>query len=165
MQKNEFVISRTFSAPPQKVWEAWTDNGKLSQWFGPKGSSITYSKNDFKIGGVFHYKMKDENGIEMWGKWVYKEISAPSKLVVVDSFSDEKGGITRHPFERNWPLEMLSTTTLEEKNGKTLMTVRWKPVNETPLERQAFENGFESMTQGWGGTLDRLEKYLAQKAR
>ena len=103
-----FVISREFKAPRELVWEAWTERDRLTQWFGPKGFMMSAAKLDFRPGGSFHYSMRTPDGKEMWGKFVYREIVAPEKIVLVNSFSDAGGGLTRHPFSPAWPLEMLT---------------------------------------------------------
>ena len=60
-----------------------------------------------------------------------------------------------------WPLEMLSIFTFEDvPGGKTKFTVRWSPHNATDEERKTFDAGHDSMRQGWGGTLDKLEAYV-----
>ena len=100
--QQDFVISRIFDAPREKVWRAWTDREELMKWFGPKGSSIPHAKLDLRPGGIFHYAMRTQDGHELWGKWVFREIIAPVKLVVISSFSDAQGGITRHPMSANW---------------------------------------------------------------
>jgi hypothetical protein len=59
-----------------------------------------------------------------------------------------------------WPLEVLNTMVLVEKNGKTEMTLTGIPINATEEERRTFKEGFKSMQQGFKGTLDQLEAYL-----
>jgi len=93
----EFVISRTFDAPRELVWKAWTEPERMAQWFGPKDVKIVKSTNDLQPGGVYHYGMKTADGQVMWGKWSYINIVPPQLLVFVSAFSDENGGITRHP--------------------------------------------------------------------
>lgn len=61
-----------------------------------------------------------------------------------------------------WPLEMLSTFTFAECEGKTTLTVRWVPINATESEHKTFEDGMAGMKQGWTGTLDQLADYLAK---
>src|SRR5438128_5695654 len=100
-----FVITRTFDAPRDKVWKAWTEREQLLQWFGPKGFKMTTAKLDLRPGGTFHYCLSSPDGKEMWGKFVYREIDAPKRIVLVNSFSDAKGGLTRHPMAPAWPLE------------------------------------------------------------
>ena len=157
----DFVISRVFNAPREQVWRAWTKREQLMQWFGPKGSTIRHAKLDLRPGGTFHYAMRGPDGREMWGKWTFREIAAPEKLVLVSSFSDAQGGITRHPMSANWPRETLSTTTFEEHDGKTTLTIRWSPFNATALEIKTFAEAHSGMQQGWGGTFEQLAAYLA----
>ena len=94
-----------------------------------------------------------------------REIVAPRKLVFIVSFSDPKGGMTRHPWSANWPLETLSTVMFEEQGGKTKLTVQWTPADtSTDIERKTFDEGRESMKQGWGGTMDQFTDYLKKGA-
>ena len=157
----EFVITRVFDAPRDLVWKAFTEPKRLKEWWGPKGVTIIELKMDLRPGGSYHYAMRTPDGNTMWGKFVYREITPPSRMVFVNSFSDEAGGVTRHPMAPNWPLEMLSTFLFEEESGKTRFTVRWSPLNATEEERATFAAGHASMHQGWGGTLDKLAAYLA----
>jgi uncharacterized protein YndB with AHSA1/START domain len=160
--KGDFVISRVFDAPRELLWECFTDPGRMKQWWGPRGVTVVAAKMDLRPGGTYHYGMSMPNGQVMWGKFVYREITAPERLVLVNSFSDEAGGITRHPMSPTWPLELLTTFTFEEEPvGKTKLTVRWSPINATEAEQQTFDAGHDSMRQGWGGTLDQLGAYLS----
>ncbi|HEV2720221.1 MAG TPA: SRPBCC domain-containing protein, partial [Thermoanaerobaculia bacterium] len=68
-----FVISRTFDAPRELVWKAWTETDRLMQWFGPKGFKMFQAKNDLRPGGTFLYALRGPDGMELWGKWVYRE--------------------------------------------------------------------------------------------
>jgi uncharacterized protein YndB with AHSA1/START domain len=70
--------------------------------------------------------------------------------------------VTRHPLSPDWPLEVLSTLTFTEQDGRTKFTLRGLPLNASDAERKAFEAAHESMQQGWTGTLDELTDYLAQ---
>jgi uncharacterized protein YndB with AHSA1/START domain len=161
----EFVITRVFDAPRDLVWKAWTEPEHLAEWWGPKGCTVRVVKLDVRPGGTFHYAMQFKPGHDMWGRFVYREIAAPSRLVYVSSFSDEKGGITRAPFSQlndTWPLEVLNTLTLSERGGKTTITLRGAPINATEEERKMFASMFASMQQGFGGTFDKLAEYLAR---
>jgi uncharacterized protein YndB with AHSA1/START domain len=131
------------------------------KWFGPKGVKITVADLDLRPGGKFHYGMELPDGKAMWGRFLYREIVPEERIVLVNSFSDEAGGITRHPFSATWPLELLATTTFTEHDGKTTLTLKWEPLNPTPEERQTFDSGHASMRQGWSGTFDQLAECLA----
>ncbi len=157
-----FVITREFNAPRDLVWKAWTERERLMDWFGPKGFKMTTANLDFRPGGQFHYCLTTPDGKQMWGMWLFREIDPPKKIVLVNSFSDADGGITRHPMAPTWPREMLSTTTLEEQGGKTLITLRSAPLNATPEEIKTFNAARSGMSQGWAGTFEQLDEYLAR---
>jgi len=159
----EFVISRTFDAPRDLVWKAWTERERLMQWFGPKGFKMATAKLDFRPGGILHYCLRSADGTEMWEKFTYREIVAPERIVLVNSFSDEQGNLTRHPLSPTWPLEMLTTTTFAEEGGKTAVTVHWLPLNATEEERKTFDASHDGMRQGWTGAFDQLAEYLERK--
>lgn len=159
----EFVISRVFDAPRDLVWKCFTEVERIKQWWGPKGVKIVKAEMDLRPGGTYHYAMQTPDGKIMWGKFVYREIAPPERLVFINSFSDEQGGVTRHPLAPNWPLLMLSTFTFEDApGGKTKFTVRWSPHQASAEEQKTFDEGHQSMTQGWTGTLDQLGDYLAK---
>jgi uncharacterized protein YndB with AHSA1/START domain len=96
----------------------------------------------------------------MWGKFVYREIVSPERIVLINSFSNENGELVRHPMSPTWPLEMLSTFTFVEHDGKTTLTIRWSPYQATEAELKTFDDGRQGMNQGWTGTLDQLDAYL-----
>lgn len=159
----EFVMSRVFDAPRDLIWKCFTEPERLKQWWGPKGFKVLASKMDLRPGGSYHYGMQTPNGQAMWGKFVYREVVPQERMVFINSFSDEEGGITRHPGNENWPLEMLSIFTFAEMpGGKTKFTVTWAPYNATEEERKTFDSNRQSMLQGWGGTMEQLEVYLAR---
>jgi uncharacterized protein YndB with AHSA1/START domain len=159
----EFIVTRVFDAPRELVFQAWTDPDRLAHWWGPKGFTTVSGTMDLRPGGVFHYGLRSPAGQVMWGKWVFREVLAPERLVFVASFSDETGGVTRHPFAHDWPLEVLSTLTFGAEGGKTRLTMRGVPINATESERKTFKAGHDSMQKGWAGTLDQLAEYLAQR--
>ena len=161
---DEFVIERAFDAPRDLMWDVWTDPEHLKNWFGPKGVTIIHSKSDFRVGGIYHYGMRTPDGAVMWGKWVFREITPPERLVFVASFSDQDGGLGRHPFEPDWPAETLSTIDFVVRDGRTVVVVRWTPINAGEAEWTTFRNNMASMNQGWSGTFEQLEDYLRRIA-
>ena len=158
----EFVISRTFEAPRDRMWAAWSERDQLMDWFGPKGFKMPAAKLEFRGGGTFHYCLESPEGNEMWGKFVYREIVKPERLVWVNSFSDKDGGITVHPMSPTWPREMLSSAVFEDQGSKTKLTIQWAPVEgSTALECKTFEEGRDSMKMGWSGTFEQFANYLS----
>ena len=158
----DFVLSRVLDAPRDLVWKAFTEPDRMKQWWGPKGFSVIHWDMDLRPGGSYLYGMTSPTGQPMWGKFRYREVVPPQRMVLINSFSDEAGGITRHPMAPTWPLEMLSTFTFdEEPGGKTRVTIRWQAYNATAEEQATFDAGHDSMRGGWGGTFDQLAAYLA----
>jgi uncharacterized protein YndB with AHSA1/START domain len=157
-----FTITRVVDAPRDKVWRAWTEVEHLRQWWGPKGFAVTHCKVDLRPGGLMHYCLRTPDGNEMWGKFVFREIAKPERLVWINSFSDKEGGTTVHPMSADWPREMHTKVTFEDLGGKTRVTVQWTPVDaSSEIERKTFEQGRDSMKQGWSGTFEQLESYLS----
>ena len=161
----DFVLERTYDAPRELVWKALTEAERLAEWWGPKGVEIRVKTLDVRPGGAFHYCMVTPQG-EIWGKFVFREIDQPSRLVFTNGFADADGNFAPSPYHHlgAWPLEVLSIWTLDERDGKTTFTLRGRPHNATPEQEQAWADGFRSMQGGWTGTLDVLGEYLqAQK--
>ena len=157
-----FSITRLFNAPRDLVWKAWTDPKMLAQWFGPKGCEARLVTHELRAGGVWHSCMKMPGGLEIWGKFIFREVVEPSKLVWVHGFSDAQGGRTRHPMSPDWPLEMLTTVMFTEHGDKTEVVVTLVPIDATDAERQIFAEGIPSMNQGWGGSFEQLDDFLAK---
>ena len=160
-----FTISRTFDAPRQLVWDAWTQEEHLLKWFGPKGMPLSKAKNDLRPGGTLHYAMRMPDGSDGWGKWTYRQITPPEYLELIATFSDAEGNVTRNPWKADWPLQTLSRTRFEEHaDGKTTITLEWSPFEATPEEQVAFDDpqARGGMNAGWNGTMDQLEAYLAE---
>jgi len=158
---NSFSTERTFDAPRELVWKAFTEAERLAKWWGPKGFGMVVAKLDLRPGGTFLYGMKAPDGNMMWGKFVYREIIPPERMDFVVSFTDEHGTPTRHPLSATWPLEVFNTATFSEHEGKTTVSMTGYPINASAEEIETFAAGRESMNKGFAGTLDQLEAYLA----
>ena len=160
--RRDFIITRTFDAPRELVFNLWSDPNHLRRWWGPKGCTIGFCNMDLRPGGQLLYSLRKADGSEMWGKFVYREILPPERIVFVSSFSDPQGSIVRPSFNPQWPLEVLNTLTLSEQFGLTRLTLLGVPLNATAEEWDVFEGMLMSLHQGFTGTFDQLEEYLAK---
>ena len=154
-QPHELVITRTFTAPRELVWQAWTEPGRLMRWWGPKGFTAPVCTNDLRVGGKYLYCMRSPDGQEFWGTGVYREIVAPSLLVCSDSFADEQGNVvpaTHYDMGPDFPLELQITVTLEVDAATTRMTLHH--VGLPPGEIS------ELCAQGWNESFDKLAESL-----
>ena len=156
-----FEITRRFAAPRERLWAAWTDPMQMVQWLGPKGTTGETRSADLRPGGLLHWSMTGPDGAVMWGRAVYREVVEPLRLVYVQSFSDDRGGIARAPFfDGRWPMEMLTTVTFTEEDGGTRVTLVWTPLNAEADERANFVSNIPSMHGGWGNSFDQLERLV-----
>lgn len=163
---DNFIINRSFDAPIEVVFDAWTNPDKVKNWLPPTGATMEYINADIKSGGSSFYSMKYDSGLEMFGKIFYKEIQKPNRIVYTQNFCDKEGKLIKPSFAPTWPNEMLTTITLtEEAPNKTRITVNWVVHGEaTAEERETFHKAKSGMTQGWTGSFDKLENYLLDEA-
>ncbi|MFD0670897.1 SRPBCC domain-containing protein [Cohnella sp. GCM10027633] len=158
------LLKREFNAPRELVYKVWTEPKHFGSWWGPKGFSLEVAKMDVRPGGMFLGCQKSPDGQHaMWGKFVYREVQAPEKLVWVQSFSDEEGNTVRAPFNPNWPLEILNVLTLVENDGVTVLTLEGGPLNASDDEQAAFDAMAPMVGQGFAGTFEQLANYLASQ--
>jgi uncharacterized protein YndB with AHSA1/START domain len=106
----EITFTRSFDAPRQLVFDAWTKPELLKRWlYGPNGWSLAICEVDLRVGGRYRYVWHHTNGNEMGMGGVYKEVMPPERIVNTQLFDqDWTGG------------EAVGTLVLMEKNGKTI---------------------------------------------
>ena len=160
----EFVFSRTFEASREDVWNAFTQPEHLKHWWGTPGSSIEIARHELKAGGMFHYRMNFPDGRAMWARFIFREIAAPRRLVWLNAFSDEHGGLSRNPWVPTFPLETLNTVTLAEQHGETLLTVTVVPFDASDDEARIFSGGINAMKMGFGASFEVLADYISQRS-
>ncbi len=156
----DIVITRTFAAPREKVWKAWTDPDMVKQWWGPEDFTSLACTIDLRVGGTYLFCMHGPAGSEfnkdMWSTGTYQEIIAMEKIVATDHFADAAGTIVS-PKEYGMPGEgpaegMLVTVTLQDAGPeKTTMT----------LVHAGHPKDIAAMaTAGWNQSLDKLASCL-----
>lgn len=147
----ELKMTRTFDAPREMVFNAWTDKKQIAKWFGPKGFTTTVSEHDARPGGLSRIDMHAPDGTVYPGKAIFREVVRPERIVMT-SYALKDGKEV---------LETLITATFEEKNRKTTMTVHVKVVKAAP-EAEPYTAGME---EGWKQTLDKLEEVIKSSGR
>lgn len=156
-----FSLSRTVDAPRELVYLAWTEAERLAKWWGPKGFALEVLTLELRPGGIFHYRMSNEAGHEMYGKFVYLDVQPPERLAYISSFADPDGNTVRAPFSQDFPLEVYNLLTFSEENGKTTLSLSGGPLKATEAERAFYHGMKTSMQQGFAGTFEQLDAYLA----
>ncbi|WP_134668224.1 MULTISPECIES: SRPBCC domain-containing protein [unclassified Amycolatopsis] len=131
---NELTIVRVFDAPRDLVFQTWTDPAHFASWFGPHGFVASETSTDPRPGGAWHSRITStDDGIDRRVSGVYREVSAPSRLVFTFRW--------QHPEDEVG--ETLVTIDFAELAGKTSMTFRQAPFPDT-AERDGHIDGWQS---------------------
>jgi uncharacterized protein YndB with AHSA1/START domain len=147
-RSNEIRITRTFDAPVQAVWDAWTDPEQVAQWWGPRGFTLTTHSKDLKPGGSWRYTMHGPDGVDYPNKMHYLEVENYAKLVY-----DHSGNDDRPPLFR-------VTVLFSEVKGKTEMEMSMTlPTPEDAEQARKFIK-----KAGGDSTWDRLAEYLEKES-
>lgn len=105
----QIIISRDFEAPRDLVFRAHTDPELLVQWLGPRDLIMTIDHYEVRNGGTWRYVHTDAQGNQHGFRGVFH--GTPSADGIVQTFEYE--GVPGHV--------QLNTTTLQERDGKTLV--------------------------------------------
>ena len=146
----DLVIERTFNAPRDLVWKAWTEPERFKRWWGPKTFTTPFSEIDLRVGGAYRYCMRAPDGKDYWGGGTFREIVPQRRIVATDSFVDPQGNVVPASYSgmaEDWPLELLLTVTFEEHDGKTRFTLRHSgmPVVDQDKTRQFWNESFDKL--------------------
>jgi uncharacterized protein YndB with AHSA1/START domain len=156
---SDLIIERTFDAPRDLVWKAWTDCQHVMDWWGPKDFSACACDSDLHVGGTYLYCMRAPDGKEFYSTGTYREIVPMERIVATDSFADEKGNVvpaSYYGFEDEFPSELLLTVTFAGSNGQTMLTLRHAGM---PAGEQS-----EMARAGWNESLDKLADALSRQS-
>jgi len=137
-------IERLIPAPPQKVFDLWTDPEKLVQWWGPEGFKIPAHALDVRPGGRWRTTMKSPDGSLHTVSGVFRTVDPPNRLVFTWAWDDDKG-------LRGHETEVI--VTFHAAPGGTRLT----------LVQQNFENAAsrDNHGKGWASTFNNLERLAA----
>lgn len=161
--KQKFVINRSFDAPIDVMFEAWTNPEHLSKWLPPTGFDMKFIHADIRAGGKSFFVMSNASGLKMYARAEYREVRKPDLLVYAQQFCDENENVSRHPFAPTWPATMLTAVQfISEDAAHTRVTVTTEVIGDATAEEMAtFIEGRSGMMIGWTGSFDKLEEHLS----
>jgi uncharacterized protein YndB with AHSA1/START domain len=154
--KRELTIKRTFNAPRELVWRAWTDPELVRKWWGPRGVTNPTCEVDARSGGRINIVMLagKELGSAKGMKWPmigkFKEVTPQKRLVIAAGAADEVQGIF---------LETEVAVDFEEVGGKTRMNLHIVVTKINKTDRAMF--ALKGMGAGWTQSIDKLQETLA----
>ena len=144
----DLVFERTFDAPREKVWKAFTDPEIVPRWWGPHGTTTKIAEMDVRPGGTWRYvsSAPDRDDVVFYGE--YLEVDPPKGFKWTFMFDVEGVG----------PMGGPETHTFEDLGGKTRVTSVGHMGSVEALEG-ALATG---MVKGGIETWDRLEAFLTE---
>ena len=80
MQDRQITLTRLIAAPPEKLWQCWTDPAILPQWFGPEGYSCQTKEIDLRQGGQWRFDMIGPDGTVWINRHRYTLYDPPKRL-------------------------------------------------------------------------------------
>lgn len=89
--KKDLVVTRTFDAPVEKVFKAWSDPAYVKQWWQPNGFTTPIANMDFREGGKSLLCMRSPDGHDMYNTWNYSKIVPNERIEFVLNFTDKDG--------------------------------------------------------------------------
>ena len=137
------VLSRTYDAPVERVYAAWTDPKILQKFLGPGSVKATDIETDVRVGGKYRVVMLMDDGERMVATGVYREVQVPSRLVMTWRWEEE------NPSNEH---DTLLTLEFFDRGGKTELVLTH--------ENFAAADSRERHEHGWNDALDKLGRSL-----
>ena len=138
-------LSRVFHARPKTVFKAWSSADHVKRWFAPETFTVPEAKVQMHVGGPFELCMRSPAGEEHWLRGTFVEVAPHTRLVIDMQVADSAGQPLFRAYTEVEFSDALGGTRMDVAQTYTLIdpTKGWM-VAGAP--------------QGWGSTLDKLEK-------
>ena len=141
----QILITREFDAPKHLVYRAWTTPELVKRWWHANRGEVTLAEIDLRVGGMWRYVSRSDDGLEVAFHGEYREIVPNERLVSTEVYegipdADEHAA--------------LDTLTLTESDGRTTLTVLVE--HPTKEGRDAHINS--GMEAGMQDAMDLLEE-------
>lgn len=144
----DVTIARTFDAPRELVWEAWTDTDQVAEWWGPEHFIVPRCELDVRPGGRYHIDMDEPDGTVYPDAGEYLAVDEPERLVMVGRVFEDGDG--------NPQLETRSTVSFEADGDRTHLTLVAEVLSATPDVADALGG----MEMGWNQSFEKLAGFL-----
>ncbi len=143
----EIVLTRTFAARRELLFDAYTRADLLTQWYGARGWILVGCEIDLREGGSYRFTSRGPGGEQMVQSGTVRMVQRPERLELTELFHDQ-----------SYPGETLITHEFTEHDGQTtvITTVRYA----TPEGRDTVLR--YPMARGVAEAGDRLSALLAK---
>jgi uncharacterized protein YndB with AHSA1/START domain len=137
-------IERTFDAPAEDVFDAWTSEEVIARWFKPaQGWQEASAEVDLRVGGSIRVVMRSPEGAPVGAGGQYTLIERPHRLAFTWTFDDDPSN------------QQMIELEFTELDGVT--TVWFVNSDISEVERR------DSQYEGWSTCLDEMGRVLASK--
>ena len=137
--ETEVLMTRTFNAPRDLVFQCFTSCEHLDKWWG---WGLSNCQMDVRPGGAWSRTSKGPDGSDVQFEGIYQEVVRPELL----SYTMQMGQMP----------ELLETVLFSEENGQTKLSTIVKFPSAELLQGAA-----PHMEMGAGLAYDKLEAHLA----
>ena len=137
VEGRDLILTRTFNAPPEKIFNAWTEPVLLKKWFAPLPWTVAKVQADVRVGGTNLTVMCGPEGKEFSGYGVYLEVVKNERLVFTDAFTK-----AWEPSDKPF---MVIALTFDAQGAKTNYTARvshWTIADREAHEKMGFHQGW-----------------------
>jgi uncharacterized protein YndB with AHSA1/START domain len=143
------IINREFDAPLSLVWDAFTKQEILDQWWAPKPYASKTKYMNFEVGGRRFYAMVPPEGQERWAVQKYTSITPKTNFKFFNAFADQDENLQLPGSDWNF--------NFTEQNAITKLTLS---IYNESLERleKMIEMGFK---EGYAAQMKNLDELLA----
>lgn len=138
----DLILTRTFNASADKVFDAWTKPELLKQWFAPMPWTTAKAELDVRVGGASLIVMRSPEGTEFPGHGVYLEVVANSRLVFTDAFTS-----AWQPSEKPFMVVQLSFEAQGTSTNYTARVRHWTMADRETHEKMGFHQGWVACTE------------------
>ncbi len=142
-------MTRKFDADLSLVWDAYTKQELLDQWWAPKPWASKTKAMNFEVGGRRFYAMVSPEGQERWLIQKYTSITPKTNFKLLNAFADKDENPELPGSE--WDL------SFSEENGTTKVSITIYNESLARMEKM-IEMGFK---EGTAMTMKNLEELLA----
>lgn len=153
-ERKTVTITAEFDAARDLVWDAYTTQELLDQWWAPKPYTSRTKEMNFEEGGKRIYAMVSPEGQEHWALQQYKTITPKTSFTLFNAFADADGNA--QPPGSDWDLNF------DEQAGRTTVTIS---IYNESLERmeQLLAMGFKEGITATHAQLKELLSELSQQ--
>ena len=134
-------IERTFEAPAEDVFDAWTSEEVISRWFRPQaGWREADAEVDLRVGGRVRVVMRTPDGAPVEAGGEYTLIERPHRLAFTWTFEDDPSN------------EQMIELEFTERDGVTTVLFVNSDISEQTRRDAQYE--------GWSTCFDEMERVL-----